>query len=57
MTVAMIRATGPHDHPVDSAPVHRNATVGLFIALVWEKGSMALHLEKPAPAEYELEFV
>jgi len=61
MTVATIRATEPHDHSAESAAIHPKATVGMFIAYVWEKGSVVFHLEEPAPTEppaveYELEF-
>jgi hypothetical protein len=61
MTVATVRAIEPHDHPAESEAIHPKATVGMFISYVWVKGSVAFHLEEPAPAEpgaveYELEF-
>jgi hypothetical protein len=58
LTVATIRATEPHDNPDDSTPIHPEAPVGMFVAYVWMKGSVTMHLEEPAPAaDFQLELV
>ncbi len=58
MTVATLRPVGPDDHPVDSQAIDPGACVGMFISLVWMKGTVAFHLQRcnARPAEYELEF-
>lgn len=54
MTVATIRETEAHEGS-DSAPIHPDATVGMFISYLWVKGSFTFHLSEPVTVEYELE--
>lgn len=58
ITVATMRPVEPDDHPVDSQPIAPGSCVGMFISLVWMKGTVAFHLERcnTRAAEYELEF-
>lgn len=58
VTVATLRPVEPDDHPIDSQPIDPAASVGVFVSLVWMKGTVAFHLVRcnAGVAEYEVEF-
>jgi hypothetical protein len=57
VTVATLSPIEAPVRPTDSQPIDPGACVGMFISLLWMKGTVTFHLEKcnARPAEYELQ--